>query len=116
MADTQPDAVVDGDACMLSPGELEVRVQEWRDLAENALTRTAEPGRVVSTYPASDAIRRRLRTLIEAEARCCSFLEFDIRDGAEAIEVELRYPDGFESVLALVMPGPARTDLSPRPA
>jgi hypothetical protein len=114
MADASPHAVVDGDTCTLSPEEFEMRVRDWRTLANEALTRTAEPGRVVSTYPASKAIRQRLRMLIEAEASCCSFLEFDIRDGDEAIEVELRYPDGFESILALVMPEPARADPSPR--
>jgi hypothetical protein len=115
MADASPHAVVDGDTCALSPEEFEMRVREWRALANEALTRTAEPGRVISSYPATEDIRRRLLMLIEAEARCCSFLEFDMRDRDGAIEVELRYPAGFDSVLELVLPEPTSGGPQARP-
>jgi hypothetical protein len=91
-------------SCSLPAAEMLDRLARWKALAEQALSRSAEPGRVASTYPRSDAISAQLRELIEAEADCCPFLSFDIRENKEVIEAELRYPPEFEPIVAMIAP------------
>ena len=98
-------------ACDLTREAFGERVQEWRALAKAALRRTEAPGRIVTDYPSN--VRGRLETLIEAERECCPFLEFDIRERADVIEVEVRFPPDFEAVVSSVIEpsevgGPAR--------
>ncbi len=91
-------------SCGLSPTDFSQRVQEWKKLASKTISRRSGEGKVISTYPRTSEIRRRLKDLISAEAACCPFLEFEMRDQPDAIEVELRYPPGFEAVVALAVP------------
>jgi hypothetical protein len=90
--------------CSLSPEDFRQRVEQWTVLASETLTRTLEEGKVLSTYPRTDQIRQRLRDLIAAEAVCCPFLIFEMKELPDIIEVELRYPPEFEAVVALVVP------------
>jgi hypothetical protein len=90
--------------CSLSPSDFSQRVEDWKALASETISRKSYEGKVISTYPASSEIRQRLSDLISAEAACCPFLEFDLRDRPDSIEVELRYPPDFESVIVLVAP------------
>ena len=92
-----------GSACTLPEEGLTARMGLWRALAEHALSRTAEPGRILSSYP--HAVSGELRTLIEAEAECCPFLSFEIRERGDILDVELRYPLEFEPMIQAVMGG-----------
>ena len=91
-------------ACSLPVAEMSDRMDRWRALTEEALGRTVEPGRVVSTYPRTEDIAARLRELIGAEVGCCPFLVFDVRETHGSIEVELRYPPEFEPMVAMIVP------------
>lgn len=90
--------------CSLTPEGLIRRANEWRELGKHSLSRTVEGGVVVSTYPPDPEVAQRLDELIAAEAECCTFLSFEVRPSPEGIEVSLRYPPGFEPMLALVIP------------
>ena len=90
-------------ACNLSSPDLSDRVAAWRSLGAQALRRTAEPGRVVSTYPKHPELAGALTELIEAERECCPFLEFEVREQESEIEVELRYPPEFGAMVATVL-------------
>ena len=92
-------------ACDLGPGEVGDRVGAWRSLAIHALGRTVEPGRIVTEYARDDEVRTRLETLIAAESACCPFLEFEIREGEDLMEVEVRFPPEFEAVVSTVVGG-----------
>ena len=91
-------------SCSLPAAELLDRLAAWNALAQEALSRSAEPGRVVSTYPRSEALAARLQELIDSEARCCPFLVFDVRETDEVIEAELRYPPEFEPIVSMIAP------------
>jgi hypothetical protein len=104
MSDLSTIAFPDGATCSLSPAGLSDRRGAWRSLTTQALNRSVEPGRVLSTYPKRAEIAQGLAEVVEAEKECCPFLEFDIREGDSVIEVELRYPPGFATMLASVLP------------
>jgi hypothetical protein len=104
-------------SCGLSPTDFSQRVQQWKKLASQTISRRSSEGKVISTYPRTSEIRQQLTHLISAEAACCPFLEFEMRDQPDTIEVELRYPPDFEAVVALAVPelavrfgDPARDD------
>lgn len=95
-----------GAECRLPPAELAERGERWRRLAAQALTSTKEAGVVRSTYPPTEDIRRELTELINAEALCCPFLDFEVSEQEGAIEVKLHYPPEFQPIIPL----------SPRPS
>jgi hypothetical protein len=75
-------------------------MKDWRSLrAEALIDERVEDGRLHALYKRSSA--ERLRALIEAEGRCCAFLEFTLREEGEVIAVEVRAPAGHESLIAL---------------
>jgi hypothetical protein len=93
-----PTQKAQGPTCSLNPGELEARLSEWRSLRENALISETVQGQVLSSlYTRSDGVAQRLQALIEAEGRCCQFLEFELYEEGEAIRVDLRLPDGMSA-------------------
>lgn len=94
----------DVNACTLSPTEVVERVAQWKAVAAEVLGRRSEPGKVVSVYPRRDDVTANIRKLIEAEARCCPFLSFDLREGKDMVEVELRYPPELEPVINIIAP------------
>jgi hypothetical protein len=87
--------------CALLPTALTDRQSEWRVLTDQALSRKVGPGWISSTYPAK--ILGKLQALIEAEADCCPFLDFDVRQHGKTVEVELRFPLEFEPVVSAVI-------------
>jgi hypothetical protein len=91
-----PTQEAQGPACSLNPAELEARLNEWRALREDALMSESVQGQVVSSlYARREDVARRLRALIEAEGRCCSFLDFSVYEEGEVIRVDIRVPDGM---------------------
>lgn len=80
-------------ACTLEGPELVARVQAWQQVASRATSRRVEATRIVATYPNDAQLLQQLRELIDAEAACCSFLEFSVEEGADAVVTELRLPE-----------------------
>jgi hypothetical protein len=94
----------DGVACTLPGGTFEERVAAWRDVTARATARAVEPGRVIASYPDDPALRERVTDLIAAEGRCCSFMEFEIREGVGEFFLELRYPDAARHLVEAIVP------------
>ena len=90
-------------SCDLPAEELGDRIGAWKDLGRAALGRTVGDGRIVTRYPNTAELRARLDHLIEAEARCCPFLVFEVREPDDVLEVELRYPTEFGTVVSEVI-------------
>jgi hypothetical protein len=77
-------------ACSLEGAELVERIEAWREVVSSATGHDIHYGRVVTTYPKDGWLVERLRELIEAEAECCSFLEFTVDERPDSIVTELR--------------------------
>jgi hypothetical protein len=87
-------------ACTLAPEELEDRLSAWRSLRSEALLEErVGDGVAHALFRRSEQTGQQLRALIEAEKRCCAFLEFALREEGDVIEVEIRAPAGVESVI-----------------
>ncbi len=80
-------------ACSLDGTQLAERLEEWGRVTSRAIRRRVDGGRMVADYPKDDALLRRIEELIEAEAECCSFMQFTVTEDAESFTVELRVPD-----------------------
>ena len=82
-------------ACSLDPEDQEKRFEEFADLASTALlaaTRTRRGARL--ELRRSESTQESLRRLIEAERRCCSFLEFSVAVESDRMNVEVIGPRG----------------------
>lgn len=92
--------------CGLPPSALPERMARWKALTAQTITKASKSGVVTSTYPNKDEILSELRELIALEGDCCSFLAFEVKRLEDVIEVELRYPPGFEEMIAGVVGEP----------
>jgi hypothetical protein len=98
--DTQANAAI----CTLQGSELLARVEAWKQIVNRATSRRTEGDRILATYQNDPALLRRLRDLIEAEAACCSFLEFSIEERRDDIRTELRLPKELpDSMKAMIL-------------
>jgi hypothetical protein len=92
-----------GPTCALSPVALNDRQSKWRRLSDQALSRTIRPGSISSRFP-PQALET-LQVLIAAEAECCPFLSFDVRDRGEVIDVVLQFPVEFGPMVSSMIGG-----------
>jgi hypothetical protein len=75
-----------GYACSLDARQKGDRAEAWRRLRRDALLHVRDDGVVVtSTWRRSAEVRRRLDALIEAESACCSFVDFELDERADAL-------------------------------
>ncbi|MDQ3987312.1 MAG: hypothetical protein M3280_12550 [Actinomycetota bacterium] len=87
----------------MSGPELVERIKEWGRVASRATSRHVGKGRIVSTFPRDRELVQQLRRLIAAEARCCSFMQFNVEERPEQVVVELRVPDDMSETLAGIL-------------
>lgn len=78
--------------CTLEGSELLARLHAWQQVASRAISRRVEATRIIASYPNDAQLLQKLRELIDAEASCCSFLEFKLEEGPDSIVTELRFP------------------------
>jgi hypothetical protein len=79
-------------ACSLTDEELTARRRQWRALGRRDLLRTeTRPAGQVLVYRGGEETARVLTALIEAERRCCPFLDFTV----DRQEGEVRVSIGF---------------------
>jgi hypothetical protein len=91
-------------ACSLEGSELLARIQRWQEVTKRATSRRIEDNRILATYPNDTQLLRQLRELMDAEAACCSFLEFSLDEKSDRIVTELRFPDDMPApMLALIL-------------
>jgi cobalamin biosynthesis protein CobT len=81
-------------ACTLDAAEGGRRVDEWRRLADDfALARELHDGRLVVRYaPQADAAQR-LAELVEAERRCCAFVDWRIESSGDELRLVVNGDD-----------------------
>jgi hypothetical protein len=88
-------------ACTLSADDYTRRRDDIARIAHEAL-RSREPiargARL--TFAASDKTERDLRTLIAAEAECCSFLNFELERDADVLRLDVTGPDAAQPIIA----------------
>jgi hypothetical protein len=59
----------------------------------------ATSGHATLRFKAGGATGERLAAIVAAEAECCAFLDIDLREEAEVIELAITAPAGAEPVL-----------------
>ena len=101
-------------ACSLAPGDLTERAGAWSQVASRATSRRRQAGGIIASYPREPDLVARLRDLIEAEAKCCPFLEFNVREDATEVIVELRAPEQFVDLFSEML-GLVPTDVGAQP-
>ena len=75
-------------ACSLSGADLAERLTEINDLGRSALLDVErDAARAVLRFRADDATAERLQAIVDAEARCCAFLEMTVRARPDALVV-----------------------------
>lgn len=80
-------------SCTLNPSDQEKRFAEFAEVAAAALLearRTAHGARLLLRH--SSSVQTSLWRLIEAERRCCSFLEFGVEVSDDGILVDVTGP------------------------
>jgi hypothetical protein len=90
-------------ACTLSGPALVQRIQDWRKVASHATARSLRDTTIVSVYPRDNEVINELRRLIDAEAECCSFMEFRLSEVDDEVVVDLRVPEEMSHVLPLLL-------------
>ena len=87
-------------ACSLSAAELPARQDQIRALGHDGLISIEqEPGRAVLRFGAGAELRQRIDRFVEAERRCCAFLDFRVEDDGDGTRVTIAAPPGGEPVL-----------------
>ena len=81
-------------ACTLDAADGGRRLDEWRRLnAEYALERELRDGRLIVRYAPHDDAARRLAALVEAERRCCAFVDWSIDRSRGGLRLVVRGDD-----------------------
>ena len=97
--------------CTLDGGEMVERMNAWRAVTSQALSREVRSDRITSVYPPEPDLIDRLKHLVAAEAVCCPFFEFTIQEQPHRTVVELTFPEEARSLVESVM-GPKDPALS----
>jgi hypothetical protein len=85
-------------ACSLDAKSLEERLAEMRAVGDEAFLGMQPNGDL--RFRATEAARERLERIVAAEAECCAFLSFDLRDENGELRLTIGAPDGAEPVAA----------------
>lgn len=85
-------------ACSLSAAEQARRLETSGAIADGAMldATVTDRGASIRFRPEAEA---ELRELIEAESRCCGFLDFDLRVEGEALRLRVEGPDGAQPII-----------------
>lgn len=95
-------------ACTLSSGDYVERARWITDLNRSALRTHARVGRTLTLTYASTASAS-VRTLASQEAQCCAFLEFEVREAPDSIQLLVIAPaavgETFDPIFASLLAG-----------
>jgi len=89
-------------ACSLNANDAATREARWRSVAAAALIkaeRTTSGAR--QTYRRDGKVERELAELIELEAACCPFLEFELSNRPGEVVLDVRAPAQAAGIIEL---------------
>ena len=87
-------------ACTLSAGELPARRQQIRSLGMDGLLSVEHDARrAIFRFRSGEQMRRRIDEIVEAESRCCAFLDFRVEEAGGATLLTISAPSGGEPAL-----------------
>lgn len=87
-------------ACTLSSAALSERAEEMRLVGESGLASAVRDGAsAVLRFSGGPELHERLKAIVAAEAECCPFLDLDLSDGKEALELSVRGPSEAEEIV-----------------
>lgn len=99
---TQASEVSERIACSLPSADLHARLKEWGDLRRAALIVESTEGNVnTSIWERRDDVATRLKSLVDAERHCCSFLAFHLQETDDEIRLETTFPPGAKGMFIL---------------
>jgi hypothetical protein len=88
-------------ACSLKATELPARLTEITTLGADALIDAHRaPGHAELRFAAGDGIRDRVEAIVHAEAKCCAFLNMEVRDEPDLVVLRITAPHDADPVLA----------------
>jgi hypothetical protein len=88
-------------ACSLGPNDLEQRLVEIAEVgSESLIDRSSDGGRHLLRFRSSGTTRRRLETIVAAEAACCSFLDLSLGELGDELILSINAPDEGREVSA----------------
>ncbi len=94
-------------ACTLGPADAQTRQQRWLAVAHDALLtseRTSDGARQI--YRADPAVQQELKELIDLEAQCCAFLDFNLTHGDDRLTLEVSGPPEAGEIVGLFAAAP----------
>ena len=83
-------------ACSLDAQSLERRLAEIRALGRDAFLGMTAEGEL--RFRGAPQTKRRLERVVAAEAECCEFLSFHLREQAGELRLRIEAPEGAEPV------------------
>ena len=94
-------------ACTLGPTDAQTRQQRWLAVAKDALLASERTtGGARQIYRADPAVEQELKELIDLEAQCCAFLDFDLTHGDDRLTLEVSGPPDAGEVVDLFAAAP----------
>jgi hypothetical protein len=87
-------------ACSLTAAERPARLAEMADVGRASLLGVEITGRRATLrFGAIPGTRETLEAIVIAESYCCAFLDFELRDVSEGVELTVTAPSGAEPIL-----------------
>ena len=94
-------------ACALDTANQQKRLANWAELLGQARAREETPDGVRYTFAAGDVLKTQIEALAAAEQSCCSFLEFEIGEAGDELDMTVTAPaDGQEALRFIFWPEP----------
>ena len=88
-------------ACTLTADELPVRRQQIRSLGKDGLLSVDHDARrAIVRFRPGARMRRRIDEIVDAESRCCAFLDFRVEEAGGATLLTISAPGGGEPALS----------------
>jgi hypothetical protein len=88
-------------ACTLSADELPARRQQIRSLGKDGLLSVEHDARrAIFRFRSGAQMRRRIDEIVEAESRCCAFLDFRVEEAGDVTLLTISAPGGGEPELS----------------
>ena len=94
-------------ACTLGSADARTRQQRWLAVAKDALLASERTtGGARQIYRADPAVELELKELIDLEAQCCAFLDFNLMHGDDQLTLEVSGPPEAGEIVGLFAAAP----------